>query len=360
MKRLITALAISSFFNLNSVQADAPQFTLAVSESPSWSGTFLTAWDLGLIQGESGKLGPIEEKWNVDLVINKTDYMASMLLFIDGSVDAAGLTNIDSLPLSMSRKAVAILPTSTSVGADACIVGADIENLQALKTVSVKGLAGSVSEYIFDQGILSLGGNPSEFTFESLDPAKVGIELQNGQIQAGVTWNPFSVATLNAKPELKRLFDSSVVEGHVIHMIVASQASMAKPNADAFGYALCDTFFSICQLMLSEETQNEVLEVMSAHVGDLDLQQMQTLMSEMQFYATPSQAIQLFESQALADLMRKNVLPWSTSKGLLDRKNPPTISFGSGQDADLFFDTQYMEKVGHTFDTQNAETIAEK
>jgi hypothetical protein len=50
-----------------------PSFTIAVSEYPSWSGTFLTACDIGLINGEKGKLGPIEKKWNVDLEVKDAD-----------------------------------------------------------------------------------------------------------------------------------------------------------------------------------------------------------------------------------------------------------------------------------------------
>src|SRR3989339_705678 len=84
-------------FSVISVYADVPSFTLAVSEYPSWSGTFLTACDIGLIDGEQGKMGPMEKKWNVDIVVKDTDYDSCITLFTNGNVDAACLTNIDSL-----------------------------------------------------------------------------------------------------------------------------------------------------------------------------------------------------------------------------------------------------------------------
>ena len=148
MKKILTLLSLT-IASLNFAFAKVPQYTLAVSEYPSWSGTFLTAWDIGLVDGDAGKLGPIEEKWGIDLVIKDTDYDSCITLFVNGNVDAACLTNIDSLPPSVTRKAVAILPTSTSAGADACIVQPHIEDVKALKSVKVRGLSASVSEYTF-------------------------------------------------------------------------------------------------------------------------------------------------------------------------------------------------------------------
>lgn len=359
MKKFIIAFIIGLAPSLSSAQTEAPQFTLAVSESPSWSGTFLTAWDIGLIQGEAGKLGPIESKWNVDLVIKKADYIACMLLFLEGSADAICLTNVDSLPLSTSRKAVAILPTSTSAGADACIVQPSIDNIQSLKNVTIKGLAGSVSEYIFDKCIEALGENPKDFTFESLDPSEVGTELQSGSIEAGMTWNPVLMETLNAKPKLKRLFDSSLIKNHIVHMVVAAQDSMAKPNADAFGYALCDTYFSICKMMLKKETTDQILPEMGKRVANLGLQDMHTIVTETQFYLTPSRALKLFEGETLPKLMREEIIPWSTNKGLLEKNDLPKIAFDNSHSANLIFDSQYIQKIADIAAAEKAGKVVE-
>lgn len=358
MKKLILAFIIGLAPSLSSAQQDAPQFTLAVSESPSWSGTFLTAWDMGLIQGEAGKLGPIEEKWKVDIVIKKADYIACMVLFLDGSADATCLTNVDSLPLSATRKAVALLPTSTSTGADACVVQPTIDNIEGLKGVTIKGLAGSVSEYIFDKCIEALGENPQNFTFESLDPAEVGTQLQSGSIEAGMTWNPVLMETLNAQPKLKRLFDTSLIKDHIVHMVVASQEAMAKPHADAFAYALCDTYFSICKHMLDKETTAAILPKMGQRVANLGLQEMQTIITETQFYPTPASALKLFESKKLPQLMRQEIIPWSTEKGLLDPNNLPTIAFDHSKPANLIFDTTYIQKIAQDGTTQQTEIMA--
>ena len=61
--------AASALEELSSAEAaeDYPSFTLAWSEYPSWS-TFGVAHEVGIINGEKGKLGPIEKKWGVDIV----------------------------------------------------------------------------------------------------------------------------------------------------------------------------------------------------------------------------------------------------------------------------------------------------
>lgn len=344
MKKL-SIVFMMGFISLNFAHAEAPRFTLAVSEYPSWSGTFLTAWDIGLINGEAGKLGPIESKWNVDLVIKDTDYDSCITLFVNGNVDAACLTNIDSLPPSVTRKAVAILPTSTSAGADACLVQPGIEDVKALKDIKVRGLSASVSEYTFDKGLEALGENPAEYTFENLDPVQVGVVLQSGGIEAGVTWNPVVMETLKAKPELKRLFDSGLIKGHIIDMVTASQDSMAKPGGDAFGYALCDVYFSICRLMLNKETKDEILTAMGKRFANLALEDMHVIVKETQFYTTPSKALKLFKGDDLPKVMREDIVPWSLSKGLLEKDKLPSISFDGNQKANLVFDAQYIKKV---------------
>ena len=344
-KKLLPSIFLTLTAWLGYAQAEAPQFTLAVSEYPSWSGTFLTAWDIGLIDGDAGKQGPIEMKWDVDIVIKDTDYDSCITLFVNGNVDAACLTNIDSLPPSVTRKAVAILPTSTSAGADACLAQPDIENVQALKNVKVRGLSASVSEYTFDKGLEALGEDPSEYQFENLDPVQVGVVLQSGGIEAGVTWNPVVMETLKANSELKRLFDSSLIKGHIIDMVTASQESMAKPGGDAFGYALCEVYYTICRLMDTPATHETILTAMGKRFANLGLEDMQVIVKETEFFATPAAGIELFESQALATVMTDEIIPWSVSKGLLEQDKLPTIAQGSDETANLIFDSRYIEKI---------------
>jgi len=325
--------------------ADAPSFTLAVSEYPSWSGTFLTACDIGLINGAKGKMGPLEKKWKVDIVVKDTEYDSCITLFVNGNVDAACLTNIDSLAPSVTRKAVAILPTSTSAGADACIVQPEIKDVKDLKGKTVRGLSASVSEYAFDKGLEALGEDPKAYKFENLDPVQVGVVLQSGKIDAGVTWNPVVMETLKANPKLKRLFDSSLIKGHIIDMVTVSRESLEKEGGKAFACAVADTYYTVCKLMEGEKTRDKTLTAMGKRFAKLGLKDMRVIVKETQFYSTPEKGVALFKGEVLPKVMKSDIIPWSIEKGLIDKDKQPKLVFGNDATASLCFDPQYMQAV---------------
>jgi NitT/TauT family transport system substrate-binding protein len=344
MKKQLTAGLVLSI-GIAAAYAGDPSFSIAVSEYPSWSGTFLTACDIGLIDGAEGKQGPIEKKWKVDLVVKDADYDSCITLFVNGNVDAACLTDIDSLAPCTTRKAVAILPTSTSAGADACIVQSNITSVKELKGVTVRGLSASVSEYTFDKGLEALGENPAEYTFENLDPVQVGVVLQSGEIAAGVTWNPVVTETLKAKPGLRRLFDSSLIKGQIIDMVTASRESLEKEGGRAFACAVVDTYYTVCKLMDNPVTQDKTLTSMGKRFAGLGLADMRIIVKETSFYSTPEKGLALFTGKELPAVMEKDVLPWTVSKGLIDKEKQPKVSFGSDASADLCFDPQYIREV---------------
>ncbi|NQT14726.1 MAG: hypothetical protein HQ582_18370, partial [Planctomycetes bacterium] len=147
---------------------ETPSFSLAWSEYPSWS-VFGVASEKGLIDGKEGSLGPVEEDWGVDIVLKELDYDTCLTAYGSSTVDAVCMTNMDSLIPCLGRDSVAVLPTSTSVGADACIV-VGIDNLDALKGKPTFGLEKSVSQYAFERNIELAGKDPNDFPFRNMDP----------------------------------------------------------------------------------------------------------------------------------------------------------------------------------------------
>ena len=134
IRRFALATAAAATVCLQAVPCaaqDEPVFTLAWSEYPSWSA-FGVAHEYRIIDGRRGRLGPVEKKWGVDIALKEADYDTCIVLYGAGQCDAACLTNMDSLAPSLSRPSVAILPTSTSDGADACIVVNGIDSVKQL------------------------------------------------------------------------------------------------------------------------------------------------------------------------------------------------------------------------------------
>ena len=154
-----------------------PTFSLAWSEYPSWS-VFGVADVTGIINGKKGELGPIEKKWGVDIELKEAEYDPCLAMYGSGGCDAVCITNMDILQPSLGRPGVMVLPTSTSFGADACIVTSDIKSVEDLKGVKVFGLEKSVSEYCFVRNLELLGQAEKDYSFSNMDPAAAALALQ--------------------------------------------------------------------------------------------------------------------------------------------------------------------------------------
>ena len=83
--------------------AAAPKFVLAWSEYPSWS-IFGVASDVGLIDGQAGKMGSIEKKYNVDIELKLVDYDSCITLYGNSQADAVCITNIHSWSCRIAKK----------------------------------------------------------------------------------------------------------------------------------------------------------------------------------------------------------------------------------------------------------------
>jgi hypothetical protein len=127
---------------------DGPTFTLAWSEYPSWS-VFGVAKERGL-------LDKIAKKWGVNIKLELLSYETCIGQYQGKTVDAVCITNMDVLNPAGTRNSVAILPTSTSYGADACLV-VGIKDVDELKKYKTYGLKESVSEYAFYRVLHLLG-----------------------------------------------------------------------------------------------------------------------------------------------------------------------------------------------------------
>ncbi|MDP6892871.1 MAG: hypothetical protein QF731_06785, partial [Verrucomicrobiota bacterium] len=80
----------------NTTTKEVPTFSLAWSEYPSWS-VFGVADVTGILNGKKGELGPVEEKWGVDIVLKEAEYDPCIGMYGAGQCDAVCITNMDIL-----------------------------------------------------------------------------------------------------------------------------------------------------------------------------------------------------------------------------------------------------------------------
>ena len=323
-------------------QGPAPKFVLAWSEYPSWS-VFGVASDVGLIDGEAVKMGSIEKKYNVDIELKLVDYDSCITLYGNSNADAVCITNIDILGPAASRKSVAIIPTSTSNGADACIVSG-IDSIDALAGKVTHGLEKSVSQFCFDRALEKAGKDPAKFPFSQMDPEKASqaFQLKTGDLQSIMVWNPFVMQTLVTRPDSKVLFDSSSIPEEIIDMVVVGADSLKKPGGKDFAAALAETYYAMNKRMADPATADKTLIGIGARFAKLELADMKKVVTQTRFYGDPKEAISLFASERFRKETMPIVSKFCEKYGLTPK--PTSISFGTGEGM-VDFDDSFLKAI---------------
>lgn len=319
-----------------------PVFSLAWSEYPSWS-TFGVAHELGLINGEAGKLGPIEEKYNVDIKLVEIDYDSCIQQLGQGLVDAACITNIDAIAPAKQIDLVAFLPTSTSVGGDGLLVENGI-NFENLSSKHVLGLEKSVSQYVFWRCLENRELNPQNFTWENKDPgiAAQGMSQKQNGFEVIMVWNPFKLQTeRNRSGEITVLLNSSEIPEEVIDQVVASKSSLNRDGGKRFAKAVCTAFYAVNNFLENDQTRETTLVKLGERFSNLSAEDMEIVTKQTRFYETPEAGIALYTGQKIKDTQSK-VEKFAVDAELVDK--PPTVGFDQ-KETQLNFTPEFMQSV---------------
>jgi len=327
--------------------AAAPSFSLAWSEYPSWS-VFGVAHVYKLIDGRAGQQGPLERKWNVDIVLKEAEYDPCLAMYGSSQCDAVCITNMDALNPALTRPSVVILPTSTSYGADALIVVNAITDIKQLRGKKVYGLAKSVSEYCFVRNLELLGEKESDHKFSNMDPGAAAVAMQQKQkdIEGIVVWNPFVLETLNKRKDVKVLFDSTTIPNEIIDCVVVAQASLDKPGGKDFACAVIDTYYAVNQRLADPKTGDETLVALGEKFSHLNLASMRKVVQQTKFYSTPKAGLDVLTGQDLQGIMKK-VVDFCASHEIT--ASAPKVGYGTKEEAGnvaLRFDPSYIKLAG--------------
>lgn len=319
--------------------AETPVFSLAWSEYPSWS-VFGVADANGIVDKDEGQMGPVEKKWGVDIVLEQKDYDPCITLYGSSVVDAVCITNMDILQPSLGRESVAILPTSTSDGADACIVteGVDIDSLAGKASY---GLEKSVSQYMFERNLELLGKSVEDYPFKNMDPGAAAQAMQTGQeeIISIVVWNPFVLQTLRNTPGTSIVFDSTTIPEEIIDMVVVGKDVLGKPGGENFARAIIETFYEVNKLLADSQKGDDALVALGEKFSSLGLEDMRIVVEQTKFYKSADDARSLFTSEKFRDETMPKVVEFCVSHEIVDSN--PRIGFDDDS-TQLNFTTQYL------------------
>jgi len=339
----LAAAALAIVTTPTALAAAAPSFSLAWSEYPSWS-VFGVAHVQKLIDGRAGQQGPLEKKWNVDIVLKEAEYDPCLSMYGSSQCDAVCITNMDALNPALSRPSVVILPTSTSFGADALIVVNSIPDIQTLRGKKVYGLAKSVSEYCFVRNLDLLGEKEADHKFSNMDPGAAAVAMQQKQkeIEAIVVWNPFLLETLNKRSDVKVLFDSTKIPNEIIDSVVVAQASLDKPGGKDFACAIIETYYEVNKRLAAPATRDDTLIALGEKFSHLNLDSMKKVVQQTKFYSTPKDGLAVLTGKELPTIMKK-VVDFCVSHEITP--SAPKVGYGSKEvapAASLRFDPTYI------------------
>jgi len=324
-----------------------PTFVLSWSEYPSWS-VFGVANEKGIIDGGQG-MSPLEKKWNVNVILKEADYDTCLTQFGSSTVDASCITNLDILSQSLGRPAVAIMPTSTSVGGDALILTSKVKDLDDLKNYPIYGLEKSVSQYVFNMNLILAGKNPKDYTFKNMDPAAAAQAMQTKQseVNAIMVWNPFVLQTLRSRDDVRSGFDSSTIPEHVIDCVMVGKDALEKEGGDRFASCVIEAYYKVNQLIDAPESRNDTLVALGAKFSNLGAEDMALVCKQTRFYNTPAKAVKLFTSQEFRTKTMPEVVDFCVKEGIVPSDNATGAArFGfENQDALLNFTTKYLNEV---------------
>jgi hypothetical protein len=325
---------------------------LYFSEYPAWS-SFGVAAKQGIIDGARGKLGTIEKKWNVDIVLHMPTYEICLSDY-GTKGGAVCITNTDIVGIVGSRPSTAIMPTSTSYGADAC-VAVGVADVDALKKETTYGLSNSVSDYAWFRGLEKLGKNPADYKFQMRDPEQEAQALQIGASKVGMIWNPFTLQTLRKKKDSKILFDSTIIPDEIVDMVVMDNVTLHKPGGDAAAKCICDTYYTVCDnLKTPGKLSDDTYIALGDQFANLSLEDMK-LCADMasnpdktknittRFYDTPELGEKVFDRGHMDPILTE-VLRWATIRQII-KGGSLFISYRKEDNqffTTLTFDSTYM------------------
>ena len=317
-----------------------PVFKVVWSEYPSWS-----ALDVGALKGlvnakEGGEYGPIEDKYKVDIVLQRRDYVQGGRDFSASLCDALCYTNIDSLNLAKGTNCTITRPTSTSAGADGVLT------LDDLKNGVIYGPEDCVSEYLV-QRAKDLGQLDESIQFTNMEPDAAAIALQNSgkgdKVQSGCLWQPFLLQTQETNKNAKLKFDSTIIPREIIDSIVWSNESLEKEGGKNAAIAVNELFDEVNKMLADPAQSDETTEAIGKKFSRLPADDMKEVLKKCVFYKTAEEAEQLFSDPEWQKLMTTTVVDTAVKIGVITEEEKSAITIGFNDPSkNLNFSTEYL------------------
>jgi NitT/TauT family transport system substrate-binding protein len=242
----------------------------------------------------------------------------------------------------------AVIVGDFSNGNDAVILK-DKTDLAAIKGQKVNLVQFSVSDYLLDRALASIGLLEKDVTVVNTSDADMAAAFATPEVTAVTTWNPITSEILQRK-DAHNVFNSSQIPGEIMDLAVVNTKTLAD-NPD-FGKALAGIWYETISIMSAKTPAGEAAREAMGKASGTDLAGFESQLKTTRMFYTPADAAAFAKSAALPKTM-KLVNDFLFAHGLLgdNAKNADVIgiSFPDGSTIGdpgkigLRFVTTYMD-----------------
>ncbi len=235
-----------------------------------------------------------------------------------------------------------------SNGNDAVILK-DKTELAAIKGQKVNLVQFSVSHYLLDRALASIGLLEKDVTVVNTSDADMAAAFATPEVTAVATWNPITSEILQRK-DAHNVFNSSQIPGEIMDLAVANTKTLAD-NPD-FGKALAGIWYETMSILSANTPAGEAARAAMGKASGTDLAGFESQLKTTRMFYTPADAVAFTKSPALPKTM-KLVNDFLFAHGLLgdNAKNADVIgisfpdgsTIGDPAKIGLRFVTTYMD-----------------
>ena len=307
-------------------------------------------WDYA---AQSGIVEKWAKKYGITIeVVQFNDYIESINQYTVGAFDGCTMTNMDALtiPAAGGRDSTALIVGDFSNGNDGVVLKGAGKTLAQIKGQNVNLVELSVSHYLLARALATAKMSERDLTVVNTSDADIVAAFATDDVTAVVTWNPL-LAEVRAMPDVSPVFDSSMIPGEIIDMLVVSTEALEDPR---FGKALVGAWYETMATMSAAGAAGDAARTQMAEASGTDLAGYDAQLAATQMFYTPQPALEFVRSPALGTTMA-NVASFSFEHGLLGEGAPDAgfigIELPSGQvlgaesNVKLRFDDTYMQMV---------------
>ena len=343
VRRALLAATVSLLAFVSSPALAKDDYKIAWSIYVGWM-----PWDYA---AEAGIVEKWADKYGITIeVVQFNDYIESINQYTAGAFDGCTMTNMDALtiPAAGGRDSTALIVGDFSNGNDGIVLKGAGKTLADIKGQNVNLVELSVSHYMLARALATAEMSERDLTVVNTSDADIVAAFATDDVTAVVTWNPL-LAEVRALPDVSPVFDSSMIPGEIIDMLVVSTDALVDAR---FGKALVGAWYETMAAMSAPGAAGDAAKTHMAEASGTDLAGYNAQLAATQMFYTPQPAVRFVRSPALGETMA-NVTAFSFEHGLLGAGAadagfigvalPGGEILGAKDNVQLRFDDTYMQ-----------------